>query len=217
MIDFHTHLLYGIDDGVKDRDSSLALLREYKEAGIGRIVFTPHLYDPYVKTNVGMIRSVFEDLHRQALDMGIETYLGAELFVRHQSLKTIPVIGRYALCEMDVYSEPIGFADEIQSQLVEGQGLEIVLAHVERYGWFKPGGAAAVDLKRRGFLFQMNAASVKAGGKRAMEWLETGMIDLFATDNHGRHPGFPRCLVEACERFPEVGARMNEIEAGFEE
>lgn len=212
MIDFHSHLLYGIDDGVKTRDESIALLSEYLDSGIRRIVFTPHIYNPYVTTAVRLIRETFEDLHAAALEMGIETYLGAELFVRHQELKTIPVLGRYALCEFDIYNEPLGFCDLIDGTLVQ-QGCEIMIAHVERYKWLLPDGERAADMKRRGYLFQMNAESVgDIVSSRAQKWLDSGMIDMFVTDNHGRQPGFPGMLAEACERYPQIASRMNEIE-----
>lgn len=214
MIDFHSHLLYGVDDGVKDREGSLKALEEYRALGIIRgIVFTPHIYNPYVKTNVKAIRTVFEDLQAVAEGMGIRTWLGAELFVRYQELKTIPAFGRFALCEFDVYNEPLGFADRIDRDLVEGQGLDVILAHVERYEWLEPGSAKARKLKERGYLFQVNASDVWPEEKKTTaRWLASGMVDMFATDNHGRAPGLPEVLLRACERYPDVVSRMNEIE-----
>ena len=44
MIDFHTHVLSDIDDGSRDLDESLALLREERNQGVGHIVATPHFY-----------------------------------------------------------------------------------------------------------------------------------------------------------------------------
>jgi protein-tyrosine phosphatase len=216
MLDFHSHLLYGIDDGVKDRAQSLEILAEYKAAGIDHVVFTPHLYNPYVTTAVKDIRAHFADLHQAALELGVETYLGAELFVRHQELKTIPVLGRYALCEFDVYSEPLGFCDLIDRTLMQGMGNEIVIAHVERYTWLEPGGQRAQEMKSRGYLFQVNAESVADDvSSRARKWLHSGMVDLIASDNHGRTSGSAEMLVRAYEKFPRIAAKMKEIEDGI--
>lgn len=217
MIDFHTHLLYGIDDGVARREDSLRILAECKEAGIDHLVFTPHLYNPYVRTDVSRIRGTFADLRAEAARLGVDAYLGAELFVRGQRLKTIPVLGRYALCELDTNCEMLGFCDRIDRDLVEAQGYEIIIAHVERYTWLEPGGAKAREMKRRGYLFQMNAEAARgAGGRRAEEWLASSMIDLFATDNHGRRKGLPFELARACEEHPQIAAKMIEMEQGIQ-
>lgn len=216
MIDFHSHLLYGIDDGVKTREDSLKALAEYKAAGIDNLVFTPHLYNPYVTTKVKDIRGVYEDLHQEALKIGLRTFLGAELFVRHQELKTIPVLGRYALCEFDVYSQPLGFMDLIDRTLVEGCGYEIIIAHVERYHWLKCTDTTAREMKNRGYLFQMNASDVVGDlDPEAQNWISSGMIDLVATDNHFRRPGAPQRLAEAYGKYPQIAEKMNEIEDGI--
>ena len=44
MIDFHNHILPGIDDGSRDSEMSLAMLRMEREQGVTEIVFTPHFY-----------------------------------------------------------------------------------------------------------------------------------------------------------------------------
>ena len=44
MIDFHTHILPGMDDGSNSIEESLAMLQAEGDAGIERVVFTPHFY-----------------------------------------------------------------------------------------------------------------------------------------------------------------------------
>ena len=44
MIDFHTHILPGVDDGSRSIEESLAMLQAEADAGIERVVFTPHFY-----------------------------------------------------------------------------------------------------------------------------------------------------------------------------
>lgn len=47
MIDFHTHILPGIDDGAKDVSVSAAMLEMEKEQGVNEIVLTPHYYGKF--------------------------------------------------------------------------------------------------------------------------------------------------------------------------
>ena len=44
MIDFHTHILPGIDDGSRNSEESIQMLNLEQEQGITKIVFTPHFY-----------------------------------------------------------------------------------------------------------------------------------------------------------------------------
>ena len=42
MIDIHCHLLYGVDDGAKTIEESVAMLEAAKEQGISAMILTPH-------------------------------------------------------------------------------------------------------------------------------------------------------------------------------
>ena len=45
LIDIHTHILYGVDDGAKDINDSMGLLDEEREQGVDQVILTPH-YGP---------------------------------------------------------------------------------------------------------------------------------------------------------------------------
>ena len=59
MIDIHTHLLPGVDDGVQSREEAEEMLAAYHRAGISAVVCTPHLSNPYVRTRIMEIRESY--------------------------------------------------------------------------------------------------------------------------------------------------------------
>ncbi|MFT5397160.1 MAG: protein-tyrosine phosphatase, partial [Gammaproteobacteria bacterium] len=102
MIDIHCHLLPGIDDGPKSLDDSLAMARHAVNAGIKKIIATPHItpgrYDNSLKT----IQPVFENLKATiiAKDIPLEISFAAEIrfdpiimdLVNNDEL---PILGEY--------------------------------------------------------------------------------------------------------------------------
>ena len=79
MIDIHNHILYGVDDGSKDLDMSLAMLKEEMEQGVSTIYLTPQqnqqtLTGPLLKETY---QSFLEELKEKGIDMDIR--LGAEI------------------------------------------------------------------------------------------------------------------------------------------
>ena len=65
MIDLHSHLLPGIDDGARSLDEALQLARAAVADGITHITFTPHIHPGRFENNVATIQPVFE-MFRQA-------------------------------------------------------------------------------------------------------------------------------------------------------
>jgi protein-tyrosine phosphatase len=71
LIDIHSHLLAGVDDGVKTREEASALLDQYHKHGFTHIVCTPHFNDPHVNTDILRIRGEFEWLSFAGKELGI--------------------------------------------------------------------------------------------------------------------------------------------------
>ena len=74
--DWHCHILPGVDDGVKDMETSLKILSEYEAAGITTVWFTPHIMEDIPNTPA-MLRQRFEDL-KQAYTGGLNLNLASE-------------------------------------------------------------------------------------------------------------------------------------------
>jgi len=208
LLDLHSHLLFDVDHGVQTRDLYRALLLEYRKYGIDTLVLTPHLFHPTVKTKVENIRENFRLAKEDAQKVGIRTVLGAELYLGSQiEVKTIPIAGRYALVEFPVSGRPVGLQRKLQ-QLLD-QGLEPVIAHVERYPWLKPNDGTFEMFKEMGAWIQVNVSGIEK--KTAMPYINRDLVDIIADDNHGDRT-LPRRLRACLDAFPEIRRRMESLD-----
>ncbi len=185
MIDIHTHLLPDVDDGVKTKEESIALLKEYKKAGFTAIVCTPHLHDPFVETKIFNIRDAFAWFEQEAASFGITAYLGSELYIRTIPGKYIPFLGRFQLIETNVDVEPLFLLDRIFD--LQMDGLTVILAHIERYSWFSPDSNIANRMREMGVLFQVNVEMLN--DRSVQSYLDKDWVDFIASDHHGSRRG----------------------------
>ena len=202
MIDFHTHILPGMDDGSKSVSESLQMLRMEREQGIDLVVLTPHFYSSENSPDVFLRRRQRSwQALSGALEEGMPKLLpGAEVqyfesIGNLDSIQDLCILGtRLLLLEM-----PFRRWDERTIQTVLSlngtNGIQIVLAHVERYLSY-PGNPAALDLLRRnGILSQMNVSSFDGWLRRrkASAMVREGKVHLFGSDCHnlsGRKPNW---------------------------
>ncbi len=185
MVDIHSHLLPGVDDGVQTEEESLLLLQEYADAGFSHIICTPHLHDPYVETKIHKIRSSFDWFKAEAGKFGIKTFLGSELYMSASPGKYIPFLDHFQLIETNPQTEPLYLLDEVFK--LQMSGLTIILAHVERYDWFTPDAYISNRLREMGVLFQVNVQMIKS--PKVKKYLEKDWVDFIASDNHGKRRG----------------------------
>ena len=206
-LDLHCHLLFGVDHGVQTRDDYRKLLREYSDCGFDTIALTPHLFHPTVKTNVGNIRENFRLASEDAKELGIRIVLGSELYLGSQNeVKTVPIAGRYALVEFPVSGRPLGLNRKLQ-QLVD-QGLEPVIAHVERYPWLSPKDKTFEMFREKGAWIQVNVSGIE--NKKALPYIDADLVDIIADDNHG-DISLPKRLRDCLDRYPQILERMNSL------
>jgi protein-tyrosine phosphatase len=139
--------------------------------------------------------------------LGLQTYLGSELFVGDQeTLKTIPINGRFALVEFGLSLPPPKVLERLQ-QLVQ-MHYRPLIAHVERYLWLSPKSTMLQRLRSLGCLLQTNVEAVE--NNLSLPYLELGLIDVIATDNHGDET-LPARLMDALEKWPSVGRSMQNL------
>jgi protein-tyrosine phosphatase len=207
ICDLHCHLLPEIDDGYVSRENFERILQLYRESGVSSIAFTPHLYNPYVTTNIPKLRSTYEWASSIAMSMGLVTYLGSELFVGSQEvLKSVPIDKTYSLVEFGLSLPPANLVPRLET--LAGTGLVLIIAHIERYRWLSPQSPIFAQLQRLGALVQVNVEAVENG--TALPYLQSGLVDIIATDNHGDET-LPGRLLAVLDNWPDVYQKMERM------
>jgi protein-tyrosine phosphatase len=226
MVDLHTHLLPGVDDGVRTKAEALEQLREARRQGITALVCTPHVRPDSATDPRGLLserRRIYEGLlEAAAVEGGLpEIGLGSEVLVQDEPVDLEPPGLRlngtpYALIEVGFWRE--GFED-LRGLLLGmlDQGWRPVLAHVERYVHLHVRDDLLGAWREDGVLTQVNASSlanVHGPGVRRRAWdlLEGGLVDLVASDVHGPHMRLNH-MREACQLVvegatPETARRL---------
>lgn len=189
--DWHSHILPGVDDGVKTMAESLKVLEEFEQTGIKEVWLTPHIMEDY-PNEIQDLKSRYEELKslwkgNVEIKLASENMLDSLFEERLEKNDFLPIgdDGKHLLVETSYYTPPYGM-DEM---LVETRmkGYFIILAHPERYRYM--GEKDYKALKEKGILFQLNLFSlIGAYGEEARkkaEWLlSMRMVDLFGTDLH---------------------------------
>ena len=189
MIDIHSHLLPGVDDGSRSIERSLPVLRQFATDGVECVILTPHLVAsqahraPYEK-HLEILEALCAVAPSQpALRLGWEIMLdepNVDLCGSHLGLGG----SRAILVEFPRTGVPAGASREL-FRLRSG-GSVPVLAHPERY-WGCTVDKVA-EWRAAGAVIQMDTAGLTGSGgiaKLSRALLEAGLVDIFASDNHG--------------------------------
>lgn len=197
MIDIHSHIINNVDDGAKNLEMALDMLRLSEEIGIKGIVATPHFFKGVYNFEYDEIVERLEQLRLDAKksNINIQIYIGQEVYYTENILeyyldKLIGTINnsRYMLIEFPMAGFDI---DEILNNIYELQirGIVPIIAHPERYKVFLKKPALINKFIEEGFLFQVNAGSLtghfgKDVKKLAMTYLENGIYSFMGSDGH---------------------------------
>ncbi len=191
MIDIHSHIIHGVDDGPADIETSLEMIRKAAEIGIETIVATPHFWYPrYINENVdARFKELKDCVKKNNIDINI--MLGNEVYLNDYSFKSIlegkvnSIGDEYLLIELP----ESGYYNSHEIMLYELQlkGYKIVLAHVERFKYLIKNRELIDHLKNNDILFQMNASYIVSltSRRKALKLLKNGIIDVISSDCHG--------------------------------
>lgn len=194
MLDVHTHILPGMDDGSRSPEQSLAMLARQVEQGVNTVVLTPH-YDASRESPPEFVqrRARAESELLAALQGAAAPHLlsGAEVafFEGVSSVENLEAlcIGSTGcmLLEMPFCTWSRRMLSEL-SILQEVRGVKLILAHVERYRTFQPAGLLE-ELHSSGMHLQCNASFFLRWQTRrlALSMLRKQMISFVASDCHG--------------------------------
>lgn len=189
FVDNHSHVLYGVDDGVRTLEESLKILTLMEKAGVRKLWCTPHIMED-VPNKTQDLKDRFEQL-KEAWKGSVELELASEnmidnLFVERLAKKDLLLHGENnLLVETSTWAAPLDFWNIIDN--IFDAGYIPIIAHPERYGYMKMEDYSR--LMEKGALLQMNLASIigvygEAVAKRAQNMLSKGMYSMTGTDCH---------------------------------
>ena len=199
MIDVHSHILPGVDDGARTLEEARDLARLAHADGVTTIAATPHVRADFPTTAEQMEAGV-EELRYDFVIQGIDVDVvhGAE--VSMELLYAIPPeelprltlgqTGRYLLVECPYRGSPQPF--ELAIGTLKRQGITPILAHPERNPVVQDRPDRLLTFIDAGALIQITAASLEGTLDRASQHcarrlLELGAVHVLASDAHGPH------------------------------
>ena len=207
MIDIHSHLVPGVDDGSQSLEESLALLKQAEEDGITELITTPHfMKNGEFRVRASELVKRFNEL-KQAYHGSIKLHLGNELYI-HPELSELLEQGDiltlagsdYILIEFPFNS----YKDEYDEILYElSLKYRIVIAHPERYHYVQEDPNFCLRWLKEGYLLQSNQNCLfKKETKRVLfSMIEHGFVSFIASDAHNEYR--PLILKEAHDLLEE--------------
>ncbi|MCR1951323.1 capsular biosynthesis protein [Clostridium sp. DSM 100503] len=197
MVDLHSHLIWGIDDGSKSRDMSLNMLRQAVKGGTTKLVITPHYMPGYFNMPIDEVKKKVEEVNSLVKEenLNIEVYHGQEVYYTRNIFENyinnyIGTINnsRYMLIEFNMKDFSI---QEVIESIYELQliGIVPIIAHPERYQKFVKKPSLINEFIKEGFLFQLNIGSItgdfgKAVRKTAKIYLKNNIYSFVGSDAH---------------------------------
>jgi protein-tyrosine phosphatase len=199
VIDIHSHILPGVDDGVRSVEEAGELARSSAAEGVTVIAATPHVRSDWPTTPDEMERGVAEVTdHLARTGIPVDVVPGGEIALERlgelsgDDLRrfTLAQTGTYLLLECPYVSSPLELVPAIKA-LTEA-GLTPIVGHPERNPDIEQRPSRLAALVELGSLAQVTAASVDGRlGRRAKttasRLLELGLVHVIASDAHGPH------------------------------
>lgn len=211
MIDIHCHILPGIDDGPKDIETSLKMLKIAEEDGISKIIATPHFYRGFYENEYQDVEKKVKELNEASKEnnINVEILPGQEIFLDKHTLedyKSGAIKGlnnsKYMLMELPPDILP-GYVLDIIYEL-RLLGVKPIIAHPERYVYVMEDIHILNSFIKEECFFQLNSGSItgvfgKSIQKTAIKLIKNGICDFVASDAHTegrRKPQIKEALIK---------------------
>lgn len=211
MVDFHSHILPGIDDGSRNYEESVNLLKEAKEAGFDKVISTSHYAVNCYECPEYKRKELIEEL-RSEKDIP-EIILGSEIFLTFnivdllKEYKASTINGtNYVLFELPLRN-PFPNLKDVIYKLKENE-YRLVLAHPERYKCIQSNFDMLYELQELGVIFQSNYGSIMgnygwAAKQTVKKMLKNGLVSLLGSDVHRQESVY--------KQIPKALARISKI------
>jgi protein-tyrosine phosphatase len=195
-VDLHSHLLPGLDDGVKSIEETVYILKVMKTLGYEKVITTPHVMsDHYPNTEKDILIRLSEvNAAVKKYQIGIQLEAAAEYYLDEhlnnrlsKGEKLLTFHQNYLLFETAFINKP-AFLEEAVFNM-NTCGYQPVLAHPERYIYLQSNLSLIEQLKNMNVLFQVNLLSLfgyysPEVKKNARNLIKLNAVDLIGTDCH---------------------------------
>lgn len=217
FVDFHAHILPKADHGSSSVETSTFQLNAAREAGVYRIIATPHFY-PHRHLMEDFLKRrdhAYENL-KPHIPEGMQVKLGAEVLIC-EGIQNIPGIERLfvegtrtLLLELPFHRYEAYF-DTAVKELIE-QGIDVVIAHADRYD-----EKVVEKMLKAGARLQLNASSLDRFFKRRalFDWVDNGDVIAIGSDIHGKdkdaYKHFTRAISKVKTKAEYIKAESDKI------
>lgn len=222
MLDLHSHILPGVDDGAETIEEAVAIAREAERQGIRGIVATPHYLEEGFQLSPEETDKRVKELQHFLKNEGISitVYPGAEVFITPDLGKSvsggfIPTLNhsKYILIELPFNTLP-GYTDEVLYDLLV-MGYTPIIAHPERYIYIHKDPNILYNWIQNGIYAQLNAGSLIGNygnriKKNAEVLIKHNLLHLIGSDVHSNNRR-RECLEEGYIKLKEISSHAEEI------
>lgn len=192
IIDFHSHILPGIDDGSRNPEMSRDMLRQSARQGVAVMAATPHFYGD--RDTIGRFLKRRQEALEKALPLaeeaGIALLTGAEV-AYFDNMSQAEGIEALTLADTEILLVEMPFRAWSRREIQEldrllHEGYRLMLAHLERYLGFQKDKGILEAIYERPILVQLNAESLLGfwNGQKAVKLFREGRAHLLGSDCH---------------------------------
>lgn len=223
MIDIHSHILPGIDDGADTIETTIEMLKVIQTNGVKTVFATPHYYRGYYENSYELVKTYAADIKnwisKTNTDIHVELLPGQEVFINNYTLRSYKegIIGtlnntRYMLVELPFDHLENSTLDVIYELRL--LGVVPIIAHPERYSYIIEKPSNINQLVSEGCLFQINSGNIEGGinksAKKAADTLiKHGICDFIASDIHRINSRYSK-VVSAYEKVKKRDHKLGE-------
>lgn len=195
-VDMHSHLIHDVDDGSKNLQDSINMVRRLLDVGYRKLYTTPHIMGDFYKNSAENLLPKLDELKKELTQQGIacdinvaaEYYLD-EWFAKkvQEKHKFLTMGDNYILVETSYLNRPQNFYEVIFA--LQTGGYKVILAHPERYTYLFDDFKKIEDIFERGVFFQLNLNSLAGyyspkSKKIAEKLIDKQMVHFVGTDCH---------------------------------
>lgn len=207
IIDFHSHILPGIDDGARNLDTSMAMLEQIREQKVDYMVATPHFYaskdriDAFLAKRANAWEQLSEAIEERDFHNAPHFFLGSEVayfegISRAEQIDSLTIGDtNLLLLEMPFVPWTMQNVREVE-MLISDRKLHVIIAHLERFIWMPGNKKMIQSLLELPVTVQINAESFLEWKHRRtlLKMFRDGTAHILGSDCHGAHHRVPNLL-----------------------